>query len=185
MTTDREEGGLLAYLEELVRRGDRGALAALRRGLGREPGTAPEMHRHVARFIGEKTSWWRQDCLYILAALFAEWYQGRETVAAGAPRDVGVSFRRLVTETNSDSIEKRFEALLACHADDLHVHLRHAVSLLRSKDVPVDWRQLLRDITWWDSPRRWTQRRWAQSFWGGREAAGSEETKEKVAAASE
>jgi len=161
-----KDGGFVSFLNRLLAEGDRGALAALRRGLGKKPGTSAEMHRYVAPFISEKTSAWRSDCLYICAALYAEWHQGRTTAAVDEPSDLGSSFRRLAIKSDSESLEKRFEALLACHCEELHVHLRHAVSLLRSKDVSLDWGQLLYHITNWNHMRRWVQRQWAQSFWG-------------------
>jgi CRISPR system Cascade subunit CasB len=66
-------------------------------------------------------------------------------------------------------VERRFVALLNCHQDDLDHHLRQAVSLLKSKDAPVDWAELLKDIQRWDNDDRLVQRRWARAFWGGRQ----------------
>ena len=62
--------------------------------------------------------------------------------------------------------EKRFVALLNCHQEDLPDHLRHAVSLLRSKEIPIDWARLLRDLRWWHREDKRVQRDWARAFWG-------------------
>jgi CRISPR system Cascade subunit CasB len=161
-----EGGGLITYLEQLVGRGDRGALAALRRGLGKPAGTAAEMHPYVAPFTGGCRSRWEEDVHYIVAALFAEWHQGAAATVREAPRDLGASFRRLAEETGSDSVEKRFVALLNCDREELPAHLRHAVSLLRSKGIALDWERLRQDMRSWDHPDRFVQRQWARTFWG-------------------
>ena len=64
-------------------------------------------------------------------------------------------------------LERRFAALLGAHVDDLPRHLRHAVYLAKSENVPVDYVTLLRDLRHWDSERHWVQQRWAASFWAG------------------
>ena len=51
----------------------------------------------------------------------------------------------LLKDDSGDSLGKRFVALLNAHADDLPEHLRHTISLLKSKDKPVNWLRLLRD----------------------------------------
>jgi CRISPR system Cascade subunit CasB len=81
----------------------------------------------------------------------------------------GASFARLKPSVDADgkSIERRFVALLECHEDDLAERLRHAVSLLRSKEIPVDWLQLLKDLRRWNREDRKAQREWARAFWGG------------------
>ena len=43
-------------LQELANNQERGALAALRRGLGQPPGTTPEMYRYVEPFLAQNRS---------------------------------------------------------------------------------------------------------------------------------
>ena len=50
-TTQSRVETFLAYLRGLAKRDDRGALAALRHGLGQPPGTAAEMHPYVVQFL--------------------------------------------------------------------------------------------------------------------------------------
>ena len=59
----------VSYLEGL--REDRGALASLRRGLGRPPGTVADMYRYVVRWLPDDAPRWREDAYYLIAALFA------------------------------------------------------------------------------------------------------------------
>ncbi len=156
----------LEYLWGLEERKDTGALAALRRGLGRMPGTTPEMHRYVARWSNGESSRWREDVFYIVAALFAfhpiHWNREKETLS-----NLGDSFARLrhADGVSGEGIERRFTGLLSVHMEDLHVHLRHAVTLLKSKDIPIDWVRLLDDLKHWGHEDRFVQRNWAMAFW--------------------
>lgn len=154
------------HLEGLVRRQDRGALAALRRGVGKPPGTAMEMHRYVALFLPPGPPRRQEDVYYLVAALFAYWHQGEIAVEAHPPDNLGASLARLQTPEIGSSLELRFTALLKSHRDDLPAHLRQAVGLLRAKGVPVHWRHLWRDLRHWDHEDDWVQRSWARSFWG-------------------
>ena len=154
------ENRFIAYLRGLADRQDRGALAALRRGLSRPPGTAAEMHPYVVPFLPEGWAW-RHQCHYIIAALFALHPQST------GQGNLGEAFRRIAAQTPSESIEQRFVALLKSHRDDLFDHLRHAVGLAKSNDAAICWETLFRDIQHWDDDRRRVQRNWARSFWGG------------------
>lgn len=142
------------------------ALAALRRGLGKQPGEAAEMFPYVMPFIGDRLPQRRQEDYFLVAALFAAhqliWPHVDDQ---HQPTNLGASFRRLHAAFESGSIEQRFAALLNADRADLPEHLRHAITLLRAHDVPVDWLQLLRDLAWWDAERRGVQRAWARAYW--------------------
>lgn len=162
------------HLETLVRQKDRGALATLRRGMGKPLGSVREMDSHVLRCLPSNISKNQEDAYYLVSALFAYWYQGRDTIVKSAPANLGASLRILVnseTSANREDAEKRIEkrlvALLNCHKDDLSHHLRHTIGLLRSKDICIDWLQLLRDIHNWQYESRNVQRNWARAFWRG------------------
>ena len=78
MTTTRAYRPLIRHLLELRGRDrdppqkpDRGALAALRRGLGKPPGLAPETWPQVEPFIGQIRPKRYDDACYLVAALFA------------------------------------------------------------------------------------------------------------------
>ncbi len=147
----------VSYLERLRDRGDRGALAELRRGLGNPPGTAGSMHRHVVPWAPSDRA--RQDAYYVIGSLFA-WHPH-----AGGYGNLGTSMRRLRTPSKEHSVDRRFTALLDCHTDDMPNHLRQVVSLLKSHDIPVEWRQLLHDVLRWNHDGRFVQRQWAVEFW--------------------
>ena len=164
-SADRDES-FVRFLEELAGRDDRAALAALRRGLGKPPGSAAEMHRYVVPWLGQHSPPWQDDCLYMVAALFAHHPANWQAADESELRNFGASFAVLQRKPDSsESVEKRFVALLNCHRDELFPHLRHAVSILKSKEVRVDWLRLLKDIRSWDSESRYVQRAWSKAFW--------------------
>jgi CRISPR system Cascade subunit CasB len=167
----------VAALERLVpraepgreQRGDRAALAALRRAAGKPPGSMPEAYPVVYRALGDETLPLREEEPYfIVASLFAlSPESGWPNDAATGARNLGASFLRLAERTASGSIEQRFRALLDSPREALAEHLRHAVSLCRAHDVPIDWVELVNDVRHWESEDRWVQRKWARTFWSG------------------
>lgn len=164
MSTPREMYPMIQRL--LDNAGDRAMLAALRRGLGQPPGAAPDMFPFVAPFAQRNES-----AAYLIAALFglhpANTNQG----------NLGTHFRRLVLEgSGEDAVERRFTHLLRSRREDLDDPLRQAVSLLKSKDVPVNWQQLMDDVLHWSDPNHRVQRRWASQFWADDERTSSTET---------
>ncbi|MCC9077953.1 type I-E CRISPR-associated protein Cse2/CasB [Litorilinea aerophila] len=160
----------ITYLESLRDQEDRGALAALRRGLG-APGTAHSMFPYVVPWLPEGASRQQEDAYFLVAALFA--YHP----APGGTGNMGDHFARARTPDGDDTaIERRFTALLAAHREDLPVFLRQAVGFLRSKEVPVNWHTLFRDIRYWDHPSGYVQRNWARAFWQRRPEAAEQET---------
>jgi len=154
-----EKHPFVTHLESL--REDRAALACLRRGLGRPPGTVADMFRYVARFASHEEYRSREDAYYTLAALFGS------HPAGGGTGNMGDHFAR--TARGSDdatAIERRFTRLLAAHPDDLAFYLRQAVSFLQAKEVPINWNQLFSDMLNWGRPDGRVQRAWARAYWG-------------------
>ncbi len=162
-TSDWQER-FVGHLERLRDEDDRRALAILRRGVNRQPGTALEMFSLVIPWVPDSRH--AEDSVFLVAALFALHPQPK------GQKTLGSAFAQIPDA--SESIEQRFNALLNCHRDDLPYHLRQAVSLLRSKEIPVDWRRLLRDVLGWEHDSRYVQRAWAREFW--RSADSSQES---------
>lgn len=157
---NREPNAFIQHLQELADRQDRGALAALRRGLGRPPGAAAEMFRYVEPWLPERRSADQEAAYYLIAALFA--LHSKSTDVG----NIGQHMASIRNEAGDDALERRFTALLAAHPNDLPNYLRQAVSLLKSKESPINWDQLLRDVLAWDAPDRRVQKAWARAFWG-------------------
>lgn len=152
------------FVEHLIainQREDRGALAALRRGLGQPPGTAYEMYPYVVPWLPTDAPRWREDAYFLTAALFAF------HPLAGGVGNMGTHFARTRDQTGDNTaIERRFSVLLSAHQEELPDYLRQAVSYLRSKDLPINWHRLFTDIQSWSHPSGYVQREWARAFWG-------------------
>jgi len=154
-----EEHPFVSYLKSLVE--DRAALAALRRGLGQAPGTVPAMFRYIVPWAREDTTRWTSTAFYTTAALY-----GLHPMEGGSG-NMGNHFAGARDPKGDDTaIERRFTALLVGHPEDLPSFLRQSISYLKSKDIPVNWDQLFRDILNWRHSDRRVQKRWAQAFWG-------------------
>lgn len=146
----------ISYLE--ARADNRAMLAALRRGLGADPGD-PEtagMFPYVVPWINE---WYEEADIYMIAALFALHPSSAST------RNMGHHCRALDPQSENDATERRFVQLLRMRRDTLEPRLRQQISILKSKDIPVNWHQLIADLRHWDHPKRSVQRRWAGAFW--------------------
>lgn len=151
----------------------RATIAELRRGLQEFPHLAPYMHRHLAPFTVYKKGWEKQT-YYLVAALFARYHSGSKEPIYSDKRweNMGTYFAIVVQQEQdaSDSIERRFNALLTAHPQDLHYHLRQAIAFLQGKTevtIPINWEGLLWDIHNWDDDdkRPKVQEAWATSFW--------------------
>jgi CRISPR system Cascade subunit CasB len=159
------------YLKSLADNEERAALADLRMGLGRPPEEAVRMYRYVVPWLAADARPIEEKAYYTVASLFAShqisWSGDSEWEA-----NLGASFSRLAQkqreETGSEpaGVEDRFIGLLNSHSDDLPDHLRRAMALLKAREVPVDWAQLLHDIQRWQVTGSPVQRAWAKSFWG-------------------
>ena len=161
------------HLQQFVVKEDRAALAALRRGLGRQVGEAPEMFPYVVPFIPEGTYPADEGAYYLVASLVA--FHPARTQGT----DFGGSLAGLRSVVESKSLEHRFVALLGCHPEALPDHLRRHVALLKVHDRAWDWERLLDDVRRWGHPDRFVQRAWARSFW--RSPKGEESANEVVA----
>jgi CRISPR system Cascade subunit CasB len=193
MTAPRQSraAAFVAHLHALVKdpeRPDRAALAALRRGLGKEPGTVPEMYPHVEPCMAAAPKK-KADAAYVVASLFGAhpvpWTQPDD-----APRNTsfGWTLRHIrfrddggedegVARREDEGVARRFVAALNCHREALPTHLRQLFGLLhaRAPDAPVDWKRLFEDIVHWEDTDRWVQRRWAEGFWRGEPSAAARE----------
>lgn len=160
MNLDEKQQSFIRYLLSLAREGkeDRGALADLRSGLGKAPGQMTRVHRHVVPYLPEQNRsndrWY-----YLTATLFGLCPEHRKQYS------LGKAFRAL--REKSESMDHRFTALLNADAEDLGNHLRHAISLLKANDQPLDWYRLFADILQWDHPEGYVQLRWARDYYAG------------------
>lgn len=160
------------------RRGEaRKALAQLRRGLT-DPDALPAAEVVYAWRLADDIVSGDQLTPYLHAAsLFGLYVQGHthlglpafDSRVQGRYQSLGTSAQllRIKLKNGAESLDRRFNALIDSRPDDLFVRLRHLFRLLHSHDVPVNFRNLLNDLQWWQDPRRLrdVRRRWAEDYW--------------------
>lgn len=155
------------YVQALATSGNRAALSALRQGSANPLRALP----YVAPFLKEDDGRQREESLLLLGALFGSFPETGSVSLATALRFV-------MERAQSDSIELRFRALLDSPREDLSNHLRHAVSLVRSAQIPIDYNDLLRAIRNWSHEDRFIQRAWARQFWSSHARSAEEKEQE-------
>lgn len=148
----------IAALTRLEPSRQRAALAALRGSLrdGHELDAAP----FVLPFVADPRD---EASAFLVAGLFA-------THPESGSASIADALRLVKAMTKSESVEPRFRALLSCSRSELPTHLRHAVSLIASKGVGVDWGDLYDSLRFWDRDTQQAsaahpKRRWARDFW--------------------
>ncbi len=165
--TEDTLNSFVRYLLALDEADDRAALASLRRGVGQQPGSVLETARIVERRLELGTPPSVRNACYIVGSLFALHH---ESVSSNG--DMGKHFRKICGDLKPGdelprNIERRFMSVLASDKDELPDALRQAVSLLKSKDIPVNWFRLAQDVQqWhWDNEREQVCKKWARGFW--------------------
>jgi CRISPR type I-E-associated protein CasB/Cse2 len=163
---------LVSRLIELARKQDRGALAALRTGLGKPAGAAGRMFPIVAPYLtsdeGPATR-----AAFITAALFAKHPEHALIGSLGASLWKATKRERINPDGKHGEagVEARFVAALDSDAEDLPRHLEGLVSLCESSGVPIDWHQFYRDLRGLLDQNEGYQirirTRWARDFWRG------------------
>ncbi|MFN7868702.1 MAG: type I-E CRISPR-associated protein Cse2/CasB [Planctomyces sp.] len=160
------QDAFVSALEGLERDHDRGALAELRRGRGRAFGEHAARDGWVLRTLSRAGAAWdggdrRLGICCLVASLFAQ------HSSPGGKGSLGTAFHRLATISPGaeQGAERRFHHLLDSEFEDLPERLRHAVSLLKAKEMPVDWRRMLADLCNWEWASRSVQKAWSRDFW--------------------
>ena len=132
---------------------ERDVLAQLRHGLGKDDAY---VLLHVGQVFNGVPDMDLADAV-LVACLFAAFPE------AHGDASVGAAFQEL---TESESRTKRFVALVDSSREDLPGRLRHAVKLLKAKDVEsLGWGRLLADLALWNHESRCVQKRWSRDYW--------------------
>ena len=160
----RQAAEFIAALERL----DAGGLARLKRNAGNTLADARDVHRAFFQSLPYTVGERLHEDYFLIATLFPLADNSRN---AG---DFGHSMRRVKLARGGDesgrtnSLDRRFEALLDCEREQLGFRLRQAVRLTAASEQAIDWTQLLLDVIGWDHPERRTQLRWARTYFVGK-----------------
>ena len=156
--------------------GDRGMLAALRRGFSEatESYAWPYLAPHCDITDSRQRIIWQT--VAGAAAILAP--QGLERSGAGVG-NMGATLRKLAFGASSErgdkalsSFENRFRRLLTCQTtEELCRHIINPIRAASAKAIPVDVEQLFWDLQKWENPSEPTTKlKWAQVYWMGEDA---------------
>lgn len=111
----------------------------------------------------------KEDIWFMSATLYAGYKTLLSEANAKKPwdeTDFGWTLRRAYKQSTSNSLEKRFIALLDCReCDDYMAYkLRQLLSITDSRQAGVNWPKLLKDLLYWDHPDRFVQKDWAKNY---------------------
>ena len=153
-------------------------LAHLRRGIGRVPGSMPELWEITLAGLPEnlmskdgnptKAEW----AVHTALTLFALHQQGKNLKTACMDQEgsgLGAAVGRLVKkEDDLPRIKRRFDAAATADspAEFAH-HLRGLIQIMRAEGIPLDYRALARDLYFYQfqDARDGVRLRWGQDFY--------------------
>lgn len=156
----------------------RATLARLRRGIGKAPGSMPEIWGPTLEGLPEQllsksgTPTIAEWAAHTALTLYALHQQGKDLQQKTMSRknvSLGLAIRRLVkTDDDEPRVKRRFDA--AATSDNLEEfshHLRGLVQLLKAEDIPLDYPALTKDLYWFQIPetKDSVRLRWGQDFY--------------------
>lgn len=151
-------------------------LAALRRGLSREPGSVPELWPYYRVIVPDKEAARgnpgpRLTAEHAALTLFGIHQQSQKEPMHKPEMPLGTALRALRKhERNSAAaVDRRVNAMAtATDVTELIAHLRGLVTRLRGIKQPLDYTQLVEDIHAWQEPDRRSRvrRRWGSQYYG-------------------
>lgn len=160
--------------------GQKGALAELRRGVGKTPGEEPglwgefllDLPEELYGNQGEPS--WAEWAIYTALTLFALHQQGRDPAKDSVSvqdQGLGKAAASLIrNEDDRQRILRRFQMIVTSGSvQELSYHLRGLVQLLKAGGIGMDYPALAKDLYYWQNPAR-TNRvklKWGQDFYGG------------------
>ncbi len=155
-------------------------LAQLRRGLGKAPGEDPRLWDITLNGLSE--DWFSNTgqpthvewAVYLALTLYAYHQQSKDIKKNNMHIDnvsLGVAVARLAEKPEDlDRVKRYLDRLVtSASVQEMQIHLRSVISLLRGKDIGLSYLQLSKDIyLFMDShSRNNVQLKWAQDFYRG------------------
>lgn len=154
-------------------------MAQLRRGVGKHPGSTPELwaitldglpNSFLSTRYGEPTK--GEWAIHISLTLFAVHQQGRDRTTKLMNHE-GKTFGRAVQELAKSPddlprIKRRFDATVTSSSiEEVSRHLRGLVQLLKAKDISLDYPVLAQDLYWFQlaKTRNNVRLKWGQDFY--------------------
>jgi CRISPR system Cascade subunit CasB len=154
---------------------DRASLARLRRGLGKEAGSVPEIWEITVGAVPESLSWdgdgpsWAEQAAHAVLCLYALHQQSLPVPAHVPGEPFGRAVARLARSErrSSEAVTRRFMAVATAESiDEVLTHIRGLVTQLRGIRQGVDYARLADDVLGLLTPGRAVAVRlaWARDF---------------------
>lgn len=144
------------------------ALAALRRGIGREPGETPQMWRYYTTLQQSGAVSDRLRAEHLTLTLFAMHQQSKAQPVHRNGVGVGTAIHELRAsgKFSADAVDRRFNvAATATSLRELAHHLQGLLTQLRNVDgAALDYTQLYEDLRWWPAGPALVRRRWGSQY---------------------
>lgn len=139
---------------------DAGGKARLKRDAGKPLAEAQSLGLFY-RLLPYGLSAAQEEIYFLHATLYA-------LADGGGKGSFGASLRssRNPDPKKNKGLDRRVEILLDSDATQLPFRLRQAVRFLKSKQVAVNWQQLLEDLLRWNYSNRTVQKQWARAYFG-------------------
>lgn len=164
----------LEFMDELWQL-DAAGRARLKRNAGQPYAEARNVYDVFFRILPHGILKYAYDDYFLVATLF--------TIGTRSPREhqpeqrltqplnpnesLGSALRKERIDRNEQtgSLDRRFNALLDADREQLPFRLRQIVRLLASRQITINWSQLLEDLQKWEHQDRYIQRRWAEHYY--------------------
>ena len=156
----------------------RAALAKLRRGVGKEPGTVPEIWGLTLDGLGDQrglAAQRRENAVHVALTQWALHQQSKQASMHSSARSFGEALRLLaLTQKSPDQglhdtpAYRRMMALASSRTlPGITTHARGLISQLRSTDIGFDYGRWADDLYWIQVPSRTAsvQRQWGRDFY--------------------
>lgn len=156
MNEERIATELRPFVERLERL-EPGERARLRRNAGRTLAESRQALGLFYRLAPPDLARYDQETFFLLATLYP-------LADSGETGNLGAALARARSADSGASLDRRVETLLDSERSQLPFRLRQVIHLLSSRDIKVDWAQLLADLLEWGHPGRHTQERWARAY---------------------
>ena len=156
----------------------RAALARLRHGAGKAPGSLPQLwpmtldgmpRALLGHGVAPSKAEW---AAYTALTLFALHQQGKDPSRECMSRDgfgLGTAVRMMVTEPEDEErIKRRFDATVTAeNPEEFSHHLRGLIQLMKQKDIPLDYPALGQQLYRFQFPslRDGVRLRWGREYY--------------------
>lgn len=154
---------------------DKGALAKLRRGAGKEPGSVPDIWEYTIGVLPEGAKEDAENAVHIAFTLFAVHRQGTNITGLATytgengktyPVTLGAAVQKLKEGANNEAITRRFNtAVTADTINELSVHVRSLIQLLKSKNIDMNYAKFAEELYSWRFDTDKVRLKWGRDFW--------------------